>query len=77
MPNVICFDLVNMACDDCAAQVKLKATTFPLMLQVNIPFNTPVRFKIPGGPDAKANVDDFIDWCKVKATKWAEEDAME
>ena len=36
-PNVICFDLVDMACDDCAAQVKLKATTFPIMLQVNIP----------------------------------------
>ena len=73
--QMISFDLVDMACDDCAAQVKLEATTFPLMVQVNIPHNPPIRFKVPDGPNAKASFDDYIDECMVKAKKWAEEDA--
>ena len=75
-PNVISFDFVDMVCDDSATQVKLKATTFPLMVQVNMPCNPPVRFKVPDGPNAKASFDDYIDECKVKAKKWATDDAM-
>ena len=75
--NVICFDLMSMVCDDCAAEVKRKATTFPIMLQVNIPYNPSVRFKIHDGPDAKARFDEFVDECMVKAKKWAEEDNQE
>ena len=72
--TLISFDIRSLACDDCASEIKLKASAFPIALQIFIPDNHPVRVIVPDGPHAKTRFDDYIDELQVKAKLWDTED---
>ena len=69
------FDIRTLACDDCAAKIKLSATEFPLAVEILIPSNPPVRLIVQDTPDAKAKFDNYIDDLKIQAKKWTQEDS--
>ena len=72
--TLISFDIRSLACDDCASEIKLKASAFPIALQIFIPYNPPARVIVPDGPHAKTRFDDYIDELQVKAKLWDTED---
>ena len=69
------FDICSLACDDCAAKIKLSTTEFPLAVEILIPSNPPLRLIVPDTPDAKAKFDNYIDYLKIQAKKLAQEDS--